>query len=202
MGCASLFFGLAAASPCRRCAWPLPTSHIQLPSVLCIPPCMSSPQPPVSDQRIPHSGRARVATGTFVIRPYAFAMWEAMQRFLDAEFKRTGHENAYFPQLMPLSFMSKEADHVDGFAPELAVVTQGVCPWLPPSCPRRLAVAHELAVVTQAAYRVSVPGARALFLLVSEGWPSHLSSMSSRKGQAALRAELCKAVQTSEAWAA
>ena len=63
--------------------------------------------------------------GTMVIRPYGYAVWEAIQRHLDADFKRTGHENAYFPQLIPLSFISKEADHVEGFAPELALVTKG-----------------------------------------------------------------------------
>ena len=52
-------------------------------------------------------------------------MWEGVQRHLDAEFKRTGHQNAYFPQLIPLSFLQKEADHVEGFAPELALVTKG-----------------------------------------------------------------------------
>lgn len=63
--------------------------------------------------------------GTMVIRPYGYAIWEHTQRFLDAEFKRTGHENAYFPQLIPYSFIAKEADHVEGFAPELALVTKG-----------------------------------------------------------------------------
>ena len=66
--------------------------------------------------------------GTMVIRPYGYAVWERIQRFLDDEFKRTGHENAYFPQLIPLSFIAKEADHVEGFAPELALVTKGAPP--------------------------------------------------------------------------
>jgi prolyl-tRNA synthetase len=65
--------------------------------------------------------------GTFVLRPYGYSIWEAVQRFLDDEFKRTGHENAYFPQLIPMSFLAKEATHVEGFAPELAIVTQGTC---------------------------------------------------------------------------
>ena len=56
--------------------------------------------------------------GTMVMRPYGYAIWENTQRFLDAEFKRTGHENVYFPQLIPYSFIAKEADHVEGFAPE------------------------------------------------------------------------------------
>jgi prolyl-tRNA synthetase len=63
--------------------------------------------------------------GTMVIRPYGYALWEAVQRHLDAEFKATGHQNAYFPQLIPYSFLQKEADHVEGFAPELALVTKG-----------------------------------------------------------------------------
>lgn len=63
--------------------------------------------------------------GTMVIRPYGYAIWEAIQSHLDAEFKATGHQNAYFPQLIPLSFLQKEAEHVEGFAPELALVTRG-----------------------------------------------------------------------------
>ena len=63
--------------------------------------------------------------GTMVIRPSGYALWESIQSYLDAKFKETGHENAYFPQLIPISFLQKEADHVEGFAPELALVTQG-----------------------------------------------------------------------------
>lgn len=61
--------------------------------------------------------------GTMVIRPYGYAIWENIQRELDARFKATGHENAYFPLLIPMSFFTKEAEHVEGFAPEVAVVT-------------------------------------------------------------------------------
>ena len=61
--------------------------------------------------------------GTMVIRPYGYAIWENIQRELDRRFKETGHENAYFPLLIPMSFMTKEAEHVEGFAPEVAVVT-------------------------------------------------------------------------------
>jgi len=57
------------------------------------------------------------------IKPWGFAIWEQMQKTLDTMFKETGHENAYFPLLIPLSFLSKEAEHVDGFATECAVVT-------------------------------------------------------------------------------
>lgn len=63
--------------------------------------------------------------GCMVIRPYGYALWENMQRLLDARFKATGHENAYFPLLIPESFLAREAEHVAGFAPEVAWVTQG-----------------------------------------------------------------------------
>ncbi len=61
--------------------------------------------------------------GCMVIKPYGFAIWEKMQQTLDQMFKETGHENAYFPLLIPKSFLSREADHVEGFAKECAVVT-------------------------------------------------------------------------------
>lgn len=61
--------------------------------------------------------------GCMVIRPDGYGIWESMQQKLDAMFKETGHVNAYFPVLIPESFMTKEAEHVEGFAPELAVVT-------------------------------------------------------------------------------
>ncbi len=63
--------------------------------------------------------------GCMVIRPNGYGIWERMQRALDGMFKASGHENAYFPLFIPQSFMSKEAEHVEGFAPELAVVTHG-----------------------------------------------------------------------------
>lgn len=61
--------------------------------------------------------------GCMVIKPYGYAIWEKIQRQLDDMFKATGHVNAYFPLLIPKSFFSKEADHVEGFAKECAVVT-------------------------------------------------------------------------------
>lgn len=61
--------------------------------------------------------------GTMVIRPRGYALWERIQRVLDDMFKETGHSNAYFPLLIPESFIKKEAEHVEGFSPELAVVT-------------------------------------------------------------------------------
>src|SRR5207342_3969047 len=63
--------------------------------------------------------------GCMVIRPNGYGIWERMQRALDDMFKATGHQNAYFPLLIPESFLKKEAEHVEGFAPEAAVVTHG-----------------------------------------------------------------------------
>ncbi|HKU80713.1 MAG TPA: proline--tRNA ligase, partial [Candidatus Tumulicola sp.] len=63
--------------------------------------------------------------GCVVLRPYGFGMWENLQRDLDARFKATGHENAYFPLFIPERLLAKEAEHVEGFAPEVAWVTQG-----------------------------------------------------------------------------
>lgn len=63
--------------------------------------------------------------GCMVIKPYGYTLWEAIRDGLDRRFKETGHQNAYFPLLIPMSFLQKEAEHVEGFAPELAVVTHG-----------------------------------------------------------------------------
>jgi prolyl-tRNA synthetase len=63
--------------------------------------------------------------GCMVIRPWGYRIWELMQRALDDMFKATGHENAYFPLFIPQSFLAREAEHVEGFAPETAVVTRG-----------------------------------------------------------------------------
>ncbi|MBQ9513706.1 MAG: proline--tRNA ligase [Clostridia bacterium] len=61
--------------------------------------------------------------GTMVIRPYGYAIWENIQKDMDRRFKETGAKNAYFPLLIPMSYFTKEAEHVEGFAPEIAVVT-------------------------------------------------------------------------------
>ena len=61
--------------------------------------------------------------GSMVIRPYGYTLWENIQAGLDRRFKATGHQNAYFPLLIPMSFLQKEKEHVEGFSPELAVVT-------------------------------------------------------------------------------
>ena len=61
--------------------------------------------------------------GSMVIRPWGYGIWERMQSALDDMLKETGHQNAYFPLLIPMSYIEKEAEHVEGFRPELAVVT-------------------------------------------------------------------------------
>lgn len=63
--------------------------------------------------------------GCMIIRPYGYAIWENIQKELDSKFKETGHENVYMPMFIPKSLLQKEADHVEGFAPEVAWVTHG-----------------------------------------------------------------------------
>ncbi len=63
--------------------------------------------------------------GCIVLRPYAYALWERIQHYMDTRFKETGHENVYMPLLIPESLLQKEKDHVNGFAPEVAWVTHG-----------------------------------------------------------------------------
>src|SRR5580658_1335455 len=63
--------------------------------------------------------------GTMVIRPYGYAIWERMQAEIDLRIKAAGVKNAYFPLLIPESYLSREAEHLEGFSPELAVVTHG-----------------------------------------------------------------------------
>jgi prolyl-tRNA synthetase len=63
--------------------------------------------------------------GCMVIKPYGYTLWENIRGALDQRFKETGHVNAYFPLFIPMDFLQKEADHVEGFSPELAVVTHG-----------------------------------------------------------------------------
>ncbi len=63
--------------------------------------------------------------GCMVLRPYGYALWDNVKEALDRRFKATGHENAYFPLFIPMSFIHREAQHVEGFSPELAVVTHG-----------------------------------------------------------------------------
>jgi prolyl-tRNA synthetase len=76
----------------------------------------------VSKAEMAENGPVR---GTMVIRPYGYAIWERMQAEMDARIKALGAENAYFPLFIPLEYFQREAEHVEGFAPELAVVTHG-----------------------------------------------------------------------------
>ncbi|MFR9726558.1 proline--tRNA ligase [Streptomyces sp. MS19] len=76
----------------------------------------------ISKAELAENGPVR---GTMVIRPYGYGLWERMQAELDARIKASGARNAYFPLFIPQSYMTKEAEHVEGFAPELAVVTHG-----------------------------------------------------------------------------
>ena len=62
--------------------------------------------------------------GCMVVRPYGYAIWERIQHEMDSRFKATGHENVYMPMLIPESLLLKEAEHVEGFAPEVAWVTR------------------------------------------------------------------------------
>lgn len=63
--------------------------------------------------------------GCIAIKPYGYAIWENIQKYTDEQFKKTGVENVYFPVLIPESLLNKEKDHVEGFAPEVAWVTEG-----------------------------------------------------------------------------
>src|SRR5918999_247270 len=65
------------------------------------------------------------AKGSMIIKPHGYAIWEHTQRALDDRIKATGHANVYFPLLIPMSLLEREADHVEGFAPQVAVVTHG-----------------------------------------------------------------------------
>jgi prolyl-tRNA synthetase len=76
----------------------------------------------VAKAELAENGPAR---GTMVIRPYGYAIWERMQAELDRRIKDAGAANAYFPLFIPMSYLTKEAEHVEGFSPELAVVTHG-----------------------------------------------------------------------------
>ena len=74
--------------------------------------------------------------GVFIYRPYGYAIWENIQRIMDAEFKKQGVENVYMPMLIPESLLQKEKDHVAGFAPECAWVTHGGSEELDTACSR------------------------------------------------------------------
>ena len=102
--------------------------------------------------------------GCVVVRPYGFGMWENLQRELDARFKATGHENAYFPLLIPESLLMKEADHVEGFAPEVAWVTHGGSEKLT----ERLAIRPTSEVIIGVMYAQWIESYRDLPILINQ----------------------------------
>ena len=95
--------------------------------------------------------------GAMVIKPWGYGVWEQIQQELDRRIKATGHENCYFPMFIPLSFIAKEAEHVEGFAKEMAVVTHHRLKSIdgklqPMCCPGCAAVAEAIAGRGLAAY--------------------------------------------------
>ncbi|MHB8461625.1 MAG: proline--tRNA ligase [Vulcanimicrobiaceae bacterium] len=102
--------------------------------------------------------------GCVVLRPYGFGLWENLQKELDARFKATGHENAYFPLLIPESLLTKEAEHVEGFAPEVAWVTHGGSEKLT----ERLAIRPTSEVIIGTMYAQWVESYRDLPILINQ----------------------------------
>jgi prolyl-tRNA synthetase len=102
--------------------------------------------------------------GCIVLRPYGYGMWERLQAELDARFKATGHENAYFPLLIPESLLVREAEHVEGFAPEVAWVTQGGDERLA----ERLAIRPTSEVIVGTMYAEWVQSYRDLPILINQ----------------------------------
>ncbi len=102
--------------------------------------------------------------GCIVLRPYGYGMWERLQVALDARFKATGHENAYFPLLIPESLLMQEASHVEGFAPEVAWVTQGGSEKLT----ERLAIRPTSEVMIGAMYSQWIQSHRDLPVLINQ----------------------------------
>jgi prolyl-tRNA synthetase len=102
--------------------------------------------------------------GCIVLRPYGFGLWERLQSALDARFKETGHENAYFPLLIPEGLLTREAEHVEGFAPELAWVTQGGNEKLA----ERLAIRPTSEVIVGTMYAEWVQSYRDLPILINQ----------------------------------
>jgi prolyl-tRNA synthetase len=102
--------------------------------------------------------------GCIVLRPYGFALWERLVEALDSRFKATGHENAYFPLLIPESLLMREADHVEGFAPEVAWVTHGGSEKLT----ERLAIRPTSEVIIGTMYAEWVQSYRDLPILINQ----------------------------------
>jgi prolyl-tRNA synthetase len=102
--------------------------------------------------------------GCVVLRPYGYGLWERLQSALDERFKATGHENAYFPLLIPESLLTREAEHVEGFAPEVAWVTQGGTETLT----ERLAIRPTSEVVVGVMYAQWIQSYRDLPVLINQ----------------------------------
>src|SRR5450631_4910121 len=102
--------------------------------------------------------------GCVVLRPYGYGLWERLQAELDQRFKATGHENAYFPLLIPESLLAREAEHVEGFAPEVAWVTQGGTEVLT----ERLAIRPTSEVIIGTMYAEWVQSYRDLPILINQ----------------------------------
>ncbi len=102
--------------------------------------------------------------GCMVIKPYGYGVWELMQKEMDQRFKDTGHENAYFPLLIPESTLMREAEHVEGFAPEVAWVTQGGGEELP----ERLAIRPTSETIFGAMYAKWIQSYRDLPVLMNQ----------------------------------
>jgi prolyl-tRNA synthetase len=102
--------------------------------------------------------------GCVVLRPYGFGLWENLRTHLDERFKATGHENAYFPLLIPESLLLKEAEHVEGFAPEVAWVTQGGSETLT----ERLAIRPTSEVIIGTMYAQWIESYRDLPILINQ----------------------------------
>src|SRR5438270_13580644 len=115
-----------AASRCRRTPQDLPASSGETMSAQAITPRSEDYSRWYTEivQRADMADYAPVR-GCMIIKPYGYALWENIRDQLDRRFKDTGHQNAYFPLFIPESFLRKEAEHVEGFSPELAVVTIG-----------------------------------------------------------------------------
>ncbi len=102
--------------------------------------------------------------GCMVIRPHGYAIWEQIQRHLDARFKETGHENAYFPLFIPESYIEREKEHFEGFAPECAVVTEGGGETLP----EKLYVRPTSEMIIWSMYKKWIQSHRDLPLLMNQ----------------------------------
>ena len=104
---------------------PIPPEHVHPMAQTAITPTRAQDYPEWYQQVVRAADLAEQSPvrGCMVIKPHGYAVWERMQAILDRMFKETGHQNAYFPLVIPLSYLEQEAKHVEGFAKECAVVT-------------------------------------------------------------------------------